>query len=172
MIRPPKEEKKGRRNEGRGFEASHPGGTMRTVHREKRVVWVAALAGVLILLLLCPLAWPDAPASKDKAAKSALPRMVDLGRSRCTPCKMMAPVLEELKREYAGVIDIEFIDIAKNPDAMDKLGVEVRGIPFQAFYDASGRIVKHHYGYMPKEEIVRAFRELGFDPKKPQPAKR
>ena len=43
-----------------------------------------------------------------------LPRLVDLGSTTCIPCKMMAPVLEELK-EYAGGCEVEFIDVKENP---------------------------------------------------------
>ena len=139
---------------------------MRTAHHEKRFVWVTAVAVSVALLLLSSFARSDVPATAGKTTGTPLPRMVDLGRNQCTPCKMMAPVLEELKREYTGVIDIEFIDITKNPDAMGKLGLSLRAVPFQAFYDASGKIVKRHYGYMSKEEIVKAFKELGFDLKK------
>ncbi|HOP14810.1 MAG TPA: thioredoxin family protein, partial [Lentimicrobium sp.] len=37
--------------------------------------------------------------------------MIDLGADKCIPCKMMAPILEELKKEYAGRADIIFIDV-------------------------------------------------------------
>lgn len=100
--------------------------------------------------------------SKPPTAVKSLPRMLDLGRNQCTPCKMMAPVLAELKREYAGTIDIEYINVAENPDAMKKLGLSIRAVPFQIFYDASGKILKRHYGYMSKEEILSAFKEVGF----------
>jgi thioredoxin 1 len=103
--------------------------------------------------------------SKPPPAKT-LPRMLDLGRNQCTPCKMMAPVLAELKGEYAGIIDIEYINVAENPDAMKKLGLSIRAVPFQIFYDASGKILKRHYGYMSKEEILAAFKEVGFIPAK------
>ena len=96
----------------------------------------------------------------------ALPRMLDLGRNQCTPCKMMAPVLAELKREYAGIIDIEYINVAENPDVMKKLDLSLRAVPFQIFYDASGKIVKRHYGYMSREEILTAFKEVEFLPAK------
>jgi thioredoxin 1 len=93
--------------------------------------------------------------------------MLDLGRNQCTPCKMMVPVLEELKREYAGIVDIEYINVAENPDVMKKLGLPIRAIPFQVFYDASGKVVKQHYGYMSKESILKEFKNLGFGLKKP-----
>ena len=52
------------------------------------------------------------------ASKVALPLLVDLGAGKCIPCKKMAPILEELKKEYAGRMEVEFIDVWKNPDAL------------------------------------------------------
>jgi len=47
---------------------------------------------------------------------SGSPRLVDLGAGKCIPCKKMAPILEELKQEYAGRLAVEFIDVWVNPD--------------------------------------------------------
>jgi thioredoxin 1 len=136
---------------------------MRTMHRQECIAW-AMVSVLLMALLFSPsLAQSNVPAPSSTAAKTALPRMIDLGRNQCMPCKMMAPVLVELKQTYAGVIDIEYINVPDNPGVMEKLGIPVRAVPFQVFYDASGKIVKRHYGYMSREEIVRAFKELGFD---------
>lgn len=51
------------------------------------------------------------------AEPSKLPKLVDLGADKCIPCKAMAPILKDLKAEYAGRMDVEFIDVWKNPDA-------------------------------------------------------
>ena len=48
--------------------------------------------------------------------KRSLPRLIDLGADKCIPCKMMAPILEELRREYAGVFEVEIVDVWKNPE--------------------------------------------------------
>ena len=48
-------------------------------------------------------------------AATALPRLVDLGADKCVPCKMMAPVLAELRTEYAGRFEVDFIDVWKRP---------------------------------------------------------
>jgi len=42
--------------------------------------------------------------------------MIDLGATECIPCKMMAPIIEELKKEYAGRANVIFIDVWKHPD--------------------------------------------------------
>jgi thioredoxin 1 len=144
---------------------------MRSTHHKNRVIFTAAMVIFVALLLSPSFARCDSGVMQEKPASKAIPRMIDLGRNQCMPCKMMAPILEELKREYAGIIDIEYINVAENPDAMKKLGLPIRAVPFQIFYDASGKIVKRHYGYMSKQMILQEFRALGFDVKKPGTAK-
>ncbi|MBW2690889.1 MAG: thioredoxin family protein [Deltaproteobacteria bacterium] len=42
--------------------------------------------------------------------------LVDVGADKCIPCKMMAPILEELKGEYDGRMDVMFVDTWTNPE--------------------------------------------------------
>jgi thioredoxin 1 len=90
----------------------------------------------------------------------ALPRLVDLGADKCIPCKMMAPILKELKTEYSGRMDVEFIDVWKNPDAGKKYGIKL--IPTQIFYDASGKELFRNIGFLSKEDILSKWKELGY----------
>ncbi|MCL4691347.1 MAG: thioredoxin family protein [Candidatus Hydrogenedentes bacterium] len=101
------------------------------------------------------------PASLTEPAKkpAQLPKLVDLGADKCVPCKAMAPVLEELKTEYAGTFDVEFIDVWKNPGAGQKHGIRV--IPTQIFYDADGKELVRHEGFISKESILTVWKELG-----------
>ena len=111
---------------------------------------------------------PPAPADPAAAAPAVgrkLPKLLDLGAGRCIPCKMMAPVLEQLKTEYAGKLDVEFIDVWVNPDAARPYGIEV--IPTQIFYGADGRELFRHVGYFAREDIVAKWKELGVDLAKP-----
>jgi len=91
----------------------------------------------------------------------AIPRLVDLGASKCIPCKMMAPILEDLKNTYAGRMDVQFIDVWENPNAGRAYGIRV--IPTQIFYDASGRELFRHEGFMSKEDILAKWKALGVD---------
>ena len=93
---------------------------------------------------------------------SGLPRLVDLGAKVCIPCKLMAPILEELKKEYAGKLIVEFIDVWKNPEAGDPYGIKL--IPTQIFFDASGKEFFRHEGFFSKEDILAKFKEFGIDP--------
>jgi thioredoxin 1 len=124
------------------------------------VVAVAALAFVAKQNKQARLAATNAtPAIATTTAK--FPRLVDLGAGKCIPCKMMAPVLEELKKEYAGQMNVEFIDVWENPDAGKPYGIEV--IPTQIFYDAEGKELFRHVGFFAKEDILAKWKELGVD---------
>jgi len=91
----------------------------------------------------------------------ALPRLVDLGADKCIPCKMMAPILEEFEKAYAGRLRVDFIDVWKNPSAGKTYGI--RMIPTQIFYDASGKELFRHEGFFSKEDILAKWKEFGVD---------
>ena len=95
------------------------------------------------------------------APTAKLPKLIDLGAGKCIPCKLMAPILEGLKKEYAGKMDVEFIDVWQNPDAGKQYGIEM--IPTQIFYDASGKELFRHTGFFGKEDILGKWKELGVD---------
>jgi len=90
-----------------------------------------------------------------------LPRLIDLGADKCIPCKAMAPILEGLKKEYAGRMDVEFIDVWKNPDAGKAYAIEM--IPTQIFFDAAGKELFRHVGFYGKEDILGKWTELGVE---------
>lgn len=91
----------------------------------------------------------------------AHPRLLDLGATKCIPCKKMAPILEELKKEYEGRLDVEFIDVWRTPGVAGQYGIQ--SIPVQIFFDASGKELYRHEGFFAKEEILSKWSELGID---------
>jgi thioredoxin 1 len=101
----------------------------------------------------------SAAAAADATAK--LPKLLDLGATKCIPCKMMAPILEELKKEYVGKMKVEFIDVWQNEDAGKTYGVEM--IPTQIFFDANDKELFRHTGFFGKEDILAKWKELGVD---------
>lgn len=90
-----------------------------------------------------------------------LPKLLDLGADKCVPCKAMAPILEEMKKEFAGKLNVEFIDVWKNPGAAQKEMVEI--IPTQIFLDANGKELFRHTGFFSKEDMLAKWKELGVD---------
>ncbi len=90
-----------------------------------------------------------------------LPRLVDLGAGKCKACKMMEPVIDELRREYRGKLDVVFIDVWKDKQAAEKYDIQL--IPTQVFLDPSGKELFRHQGFLGKEDILTKWKELGFD---------
>ena len=97
----------------------------------------------------------------ETVADTALPRLLDLGADKCVPCKMMAPILDELKVDYANVFAVEFIDVWKDPTAAQPFKLNV--IPTQIFFDSDGTELFRHEGYYGREDILAKWRELGVE---------
>jgi thioredoxin 1 len=116
------------------------------------------LLGLAVIVLTAPFLRAAEGAARPAPA---LPRLVDLGADQCIPCKMMKPVLDELTREYAGQLEVVFIDVWKNRAEGPRYGIRV--IPTQIFYDAAGRERFRHEGFMAKKDILAKWRELGVD---------
>lgn len=92
-------------------------------------------------------------------AQKPLPRLLDLGAGKCVPCKMMKPMLDELKVEYAEHFETVFIDVWEHEQAGAQYGI--RMIPTQIFYDAEGKELFRHEGFFAKEDILAKWKELG-----------
>ena len=95
------------------------------------------------------------------AEGAGLPKLLDLGANKCIPCKAMAPILEELKKEFVGKLNVEFIDVWQHEDAGKQYGVEM--IPTQIFYSADGKEMFRHTGFFGREDILAKWKELGVD---------
>ncbi len=122
-----------------------------------KMIWCAVILVMATgFLWLAPVSAADSEQGGRK--KVPLPRLVDVGAEKCIPCKMMAPILEELKKEYTGALEVEFVDVWKYPGEAKKYNV--RGIPTQIFYNASGKELARHLGFISKEDILKTFEEL------------
>lgn len=94
-----------------------------------------------------------------QAPTKGMVTMVDLGAKKCIPCKMMAPIMEELEKEYKGRASILFIDVWEYPNEAPKYGI--RAIPTQIFYDKDGKETFRHSGFFDKKSIVEQLVKLG-----------
>lgn len=102
---------------------------------------------------------PNESSAAEKA--SQLPLLLDLGADKCIPCKMMKPILEELKQVYKEQFQVTFIDVWENPDQARKYNI--RMIPTQIFFDAEGKELFRHEGFYSKEDILNKWKELGIE---------
>jgi thioredoxin 1 len=89
-----------------------------------------------------------------------LPRLVDIGAGTCIPCRMMAPILDELKRTRAHEFETVFVDL--NHEREKGLSYGIRVIPTQVFFDENGRELARHEGFISKEQILQAWEQLGY----------
>lgn len=106
-----------------------------------------------------PVTSGPSPSSPNPAVAKKLPRLVDLGADKCKACKELAPILEQLRKEYEGRVTVDFIDVWKNPKAGEPY--KIRVIPTQVFFDAEGKEVWRHEGFLPKADFIAKFAELG-----------
>ncbi len=127
---------------------------------------LVSLAAILITTIGCgrkpsPEA-RTAPAATAAASQAKpMPRLVDLGARKCIPCKAMAPILEQLSTDYAGRLEVKFIDVWQNPDEAQTYRVQM--IPTQIFYAADGRELARHEGFISREDILASWKQLGVE---------
>jgi thioredoxin 1 len=88
-----------------------------------------------------------------------LPRLVDVGANKCIPCKAMAPILAQLRSDFAGRMEVEFVDVWVNPEAGQPYGIRL--IPTQVFFGPDGRELSRHEGFMSREEILARWKSHG-----------
>ncbi len=134
-----------------------------------RAAIVLALVGtVAIVIARKPAADPATdvrgappPLAVSHAQIPGVPRLVDVGADQCVPCKAMAPILAQLRFDYAGRMRVDFIDVWKNPEAGDPYGVSI--IPTQIFYGGDGRELERHQGFFSREDILATWMRHGYD---------
>ena len=125
------------------------------------------VAGLLIFLfnfLLVPF-FSDMTTSAAQAAQAkeipakGMVTMVDLGAKKCVPCKMMAPIMEKVEKDYQGKALIHFYDVWENREPAMRFGI--KAIPTQIFFDKDAKEVYRHEGFMSEEAIVSQLAKMG-----------
>ncbi len=134
---------------------------MRTILKNCLFVFMSLC---LFTLTACGKAKKSEPAAKAEAVQT-LPKLLDLGAHQCIPCKMMAPILDELTKEYKGVFDVEFIDVWQPENRAKAQAHGIQSIPTQIFFDAEGKELWRHVGFISKEDILKKWKELGYEMK-------
>ncbi len=95
---------------------------------------------------------------------SQLPVIVDFWAPWCAPCKMVAPTLEKLAKEYAGKMVVAKVNTDENPEWAGRFGVQ--GIPTMLFV-AGGKVVHRQVGALPERmlrDVVSQFMEVTSQP--------
>ncbi|MEM5947362.1 thioredoxin [Spirochaetia bacterium 38H-sp] len=94
---------------------------------------------------------------KKEVIESDIPVLVDFWAEWCAPCKMVAPVLEELSNAYSGKLKVVKVNVDEEPDLAGNYGVV--SIPTILLFK-NGEVVKQHIGAAPLsvfEQLVQSY---------------
>jgi thioredoxin 1 len=87
--------------------------------------------------------------------------MIDLGATECVPCKLMAPIMAKMEKQYEGKAAIVFIDVWKHKEQARRFGI--RAIPTQIFFNENGEEVFRNVGFMSEAAIINQLKKMGVD---------
>ncbi len=78
------------------------------------------------------------------------PVLVDFWAAWCGPCRMLAPVVEQLAQEYADTVRFGKVNVDEQPELAEQFGIS--GIPTLLLFQ-SGRVIDRAVGVQPKEKL-------------------
>lgn len=100
--------------------------------------------------------------NQDWKFEGKLPCIIDFYADWCGPCKMVAPILEELSKEYEGKVNIYKVDTEAEQELAQVFGI--RSIPSMLFCPAEGQ-PRMAQGALPKSALIQAIDDVLLNPK-------
>lgn len=94
---------------------------------------------------------------EDEVLKNDKPVLVDFWAAWCGPCRSMAPIIEEIAREFAGQVKVAKLNVDENQALTARYGI--KGIPTLLFFK-DGKVVDQEVGYTPKHVVVEKLNKL------------
>ncbi|MBN2755333.1 MAG: thioredoxin [Candidatus Goldbacteria bacterium] len=97
----------------------------------------------------------DSKSFKKEVIESKEPVLVDFWAEWCMPCKMVAPALSQIAKEYNGKLTVAKVNVDDSPELAGMYGVS--GIPTMAIFK-DGKVVDRIVGALPKQHIIQAIK--------------
>jgi thioredoxin 1 len=97
----------------------------------------------------------------DNIPAKGMPTLVVLGTPTCPPCVRMKPILEKIARQYTEKAAVIPIDVGIYTEQMARFNV--KAIPVEVFFNAAGREVYRHLGFMDEKSILDQFKKMGVE---------
>ena len=116
--------------------------------------------GFLVLILMSGYAHAgEIDTLLERAKKEHKAVMLELGSVGCIPCEQMKPVMQQLKDNYKGMLEVFFVDVRVNKAVSRRFNVYV--IPTQVFLDKNGKEFSRHIGFYSYSEIQAVLKHIG-----------
>jgi len=94
---------------------------------------------------------------EEMVVRSDQPVVVDFWADWCSPCRRMAPIVEEVAADFAGRVKVAKLNVDENGEITGRYGV--MSIPTLLFFK-NGEVVERLIGYRPKEEVEEVIQKL------------
>ena len=127
----------------------------------KYLIAVLCILGSIFLFVSGTLGGSSGIEKADEMPAKGMVSLIDLGATACIPCKMMAPIMVKLEKDYHGKAAIVFIDVWKDKSQAKRF--KIRAIPTQIFFDKEGKEVFRHIGFMSEKAIVEQLKKMGVE---------
>jgi thioredoxin 1 len=94
-----------------------------------------------------------------KALTGGKPMVVDFGSNSCIPCRQLRPVLQKIRKDYTGKLEVLIIDVRNNQKLASDYQIQV--IPTVVFFDRAGKEIFRHQGFMSEEKVKEQLAKMG-----------
>lgn len=94
-----------------------------------------------------------------KALTGGKPMVVDFGSNSCIPCRELRPVLQKIRKDYTGKLEVLIIDVRNTEKLASEYQIQV--IPTVVFFNPAGKEVSRHQGFMSEEKVKEQLAKIG-----------